>query len=39
MTAVTRDEFEDVKQLLVSAARYAESANQRLDQAALQQTS
>ena len=39
MTAqtVTRDEFEDVKQLLASAARYAESANARLDRVAAQQ--
>jgi BMFP domain-containing protein YqiC len=28
---VTRDEFETVKQLLGSAARYAESANRGLD--------
>ncbi|NJL21161.1 MAG: hypothetical protein HC895_10640 [Leptolyngbyaceae cyanobacterium SM1_3_5] len=38
MTAtVTRDEFEDVKELLASAARYAESANARLDRVAVQQ--
>ncbi|MBD2091342.1 hypothetical protein H6F67_15960 [Microcoleus sp. FACHB-1515] len=38
MTAtVTRDEFEDVKELLASAARYAESANARLDRVAAQQ--
>ena len=37
MTTVTRDEFETVKELLVSAARYAESANQKLDQVAEQQ--
>ena len=36
MTAaqVTRDEFEDVKQLLASAARYAESANEKIDRLA-----
>lgn len=34
MTTVTRDEFETVKELLFSAARYAESANQKLDQVA-----
>lgn len=37
MTTVTRDEFETVKELLVSAARYAESANQKLNQVAEQQ--
>jgi hypothetical protein len=31
MTTVTRDEFETVKELLASAARYAESANQLID--------
>lgn len=36
--SVTRDEFEDVKLLLASAARYAESANERLDRVALQQS-
>lgn len=39
MTAqtVTRDEFEDVKELLASAARYAESANEKIDRVATQQ--
>ncbi len=37
MSTVTRDEFETVKQLLASAARYAESANQKLDRVATQQ--
>jgi hypothetical protein len=36
-TAVTRGEFEDVKELLASAARYAESANRRIDRVAAQQ--
>ncbi|MGI0484006.1 hypothetical protein ACN4EK_01145 [Pantanalinema rosaneae CENA516] len=31
MSTVTRDEFETVKELLLSAARYAESANRGLD--------
>lgn len=31
MTTVTRDEFEEVKTLLLSAARYAESAQRRAD--------
>jgi chromosome segregation ATPase len=31
MTTVNRDEFETVKELLASAARYAESANERID--------
>jgi uncharacterized protein (DUF3084 family) len=37
MSTVTRDEFETVKELLVSAARYAELANQKLAQVATQQ--
>ena len=36
MQAVRRDEFETVKQLLASAARYAESANQQSEQNAIQ---
>lgn len=32
MQAVSRDEFETVKQLLASAARYAESANRQSEQ-------
>jgi peptidoglycan hydrolase CwlO-like protein len=37
MTAVTRDEFETVKDLLGSAARYAESAHRGLDRLELSQ--
>ncbi|NJL55663.1 hypothetical protein HC928_11015 [bacterium] len=37
MTSVTRDEFETVKELLSSAARYAESANRGLDRLELAQ--
>jgi hypothetical protein len=29
---ITRDEFEDVKQLLATAARYAETGNRKFDQ-------
>ena len=36
MPAVSRDEFEIVKQLLASAARHAESANQLSEQNATQ---
>lgn len=37
MTTVTRDEFETVKELLASAARYAESSHRGLDRLELAQ--